>query len=354
MNDDVFMREALRLARKGRGHVAPNPLVGAVIVKNGRAIARGYHRRFGGAHAEVEALARAGLRAKGATLYVNLEPCRHFGKTPPCTEAILRAGITRVVCATRDPNGLAHGGIERLRRAGINVAIGILEKEARALNTPFYTFHEEKRPFITLKFAMSLDGKLGTRTGESKWITSEAARQYARRLRGEHAAVLVGIETVLSDDPRLTARARGSREPLRIVLDSRLRAPPRARVFKDANALVVTTRQAAARRRAAFEARGIRTIVCGGKRVSIPQLLARFYKMNIQSVLVEGGGAVLGSFFDAGLVDRLYAFYGPVLIGGRDAPATGGHGNHSLANALRFRETAVQRFGDSILLIGSR
>ena len=361
--DKVFMREARRLAARGKGRVEPNPMVGAAIVKNGKVITRGWHRRYGASHAEVEALKRAGKRAKGATLFVTLEPCAHWGKTPPCADAVLRAGVSRVVIAARDPNGLARGGVEALRRASTKVSVGILEKEARALNASFYTFHMMKRPFVSLKFAASLDGKLGTRTGESKWLTSEAARRYARRLRGEHTAVLVGVETVLADDPRLTSRTYGLREPLRIVLDSRLRIPLKAHILnerlrksfmRNPGILIATTSRASARKRKALEARGVHTLVCGKTRVSISQLLRELYKMNIQSVLVEGGGSVLGSFLDAGVADKVYAFYGSLLIGGTDAPSIGGRGMRSLVDALRLRAFTIKRFGDSVLILGSR
>ncbi|MBI4079910.1 bifunctional diaminohydroxyphosphoribosylaminopyrimidine deaminase/5-amino-6-(5-phosphoribosylamino)uracil reductase RibD [Candidatus Kaiserbacteria bacterium] len=352
--DEVFMREALRLAKKGQRRTYPNPVVGTVIVKEGRIIARGFHRAFGMPHAEVEALSVVGKRARGATLYTTLEPCSHFGKTPPCADAIVRAGVTRVVSATRDPNGIARGGVEKLRKAGIKVSLGTCEKEARALNNAFFTFHEKGRPFVALKFAASLDGKLATRTGDSKWITNETARRFARALRGEYQAVLVGIETILADNSRLTSRTRGMREPIRIILDSHLRMPRNARVLADMNVIIATTRSASKQKRREFERRGIRVLVYGGGRVPIKRLLASLGKFNIASVLVEGGGSVLGSFLDAGLVDKVYAFYTPILIGGEKAVSIGGLGARVVAGAFQFRNISIERFGDNILIIASR
>ena len=352
--DEFYMREALRLAQRGRGFVNPNPMVGAVIVKNKRIIARGYHRASGMPHAEIEALKKAGKRAKGATLYANLEPCCHFGKTPPCTDAIIRANIGRVVCAARDPNRIARGGIGRLRRAGIDVSVGLLEKEARMINEAFYTFHEKNRPFVALKFAASLDGKLAARTGDSKWITSETARAYARSLRGEYHAVLVGIETVLADNPHLGARAKNRPDPIRIVLDSILRLPMGARILRDGNVIVATTRRAPTQKKNLLETRGIRVLEFSGARISPKNLLASLQKMNVTSVLVEGGGTVLGSFIDAGIADKVYAFYAPILIGGENAATVGGRGVSSIATALRFKKFSTKRFDDTVLIVASK
>ena len=352
-SEEAFMRECLRLAKKGAGFTNPNPMVGAIIVRRGRIIARGYHRAFGHPHAEIEALRAAKGDTKGATLYVNLEPCRHFGKTPPCTDAIIRAKIARVVCAVRDPNSIARGGIGRLRRAGIKVSVGVLKREAVELNETFFTAHKMRRPFIALKFAASLDGKLATRTGDSKWITSEPARAYARRLRGTYQAVVVGVETVIADDPHLGARTKGLPDPLRVILDSTLRIPIDARVLRDPHAVIATTKHASVRKRRLLEDRGIRVLTFTGRRISLKQLLETLWKMNVTSVLVEGGGTVLGSFIDAGIVDKVYAFYAPVLIGGEKAVAICGHGAGKVAGALRFKKSSIHRFNDTILVVGS-
>ena len=352
-SDEAFMREALRLAKKGAGSVNPNPMVGAIIVRRGRIVARGYHRGFGHPHAEIEALRAAKGNAKGATLYVNLEPCRHFGKTPPCTDAIIRAKIGRVVCGMRDPNTAARGGIEILKRSGIKVSVGTLASVARDLNEAFVTFYEKRRPFVALKYAASLDGKLAARTGDSQWITGESARAYARRLRGAHQALVVGVETIIADDPHLGARTKTLPDPLRVVLDSTLRIPLRAKVLRDSNAIVATTNRASAKKKKALEKRGVRVLTFPDKQIAPARLLTALRAMNVISVLVEGGGAVLGSFIDAGIVDKVYAFYAPILIGGEKAVTIGGHGAGRVANALRFKTSSIRRFNDTMLVVGS-
>ncbi|MBI2335133.1 bifunctional diaminohydroxyphosphoribosylaminopyrimidine deaminase/5-amino-6-(5-phosphoribosylamino)uracil reductase RibD, partial [Candidatus Daviesbacteria bacterium] len=269
MNQDLkFLKETLKLAKKGLGRVSPNPMVGAVIVKNGQIIGKGYHKKFGFPHAEIEALKNCRENPRGATMYVNLQPCSHFGKTPPCIDAIIKAGIKKVICCSLDPNPKIHG------KAGIEISAGVLEKEARKLNEAFFTFHEKKRPFIAIKFAASLDGKLATRTGDSKWITNEKAREYARSLRARYQAVLVGKNTFLKDQPHLGVRIKGKKDPLKIVLG--LSINPK----------------------------------------NIQDLLSILYKKEIISVLVEGGGKTLGSFIDAKVVDKVYAFHAPIIIGG--------------------------------------
>src|SRR3989338_3917391 len=317
--DTKYLTLTLELAEKGRGRTFPNPMVGAVVVNRGRIVGQGYHRKAGSAHAEVEALAAAGARARGATLYVNLEPCNHWGRTPPCVDAIIAGKIKRVVCCTRDPHKAARGGVEKLKRAGIAVSVGGLEQEARDLNEAFFTFHEMLRPFVAIKFAASLDGKIATRTGDSKWITNRRARAYARALRGCYQAILVGINTVLKDNPHLGTRKKGKKDPLRIVLDSRLRIPLTARVLRDGNILLITTKRANAKKR---------------------------------RVLVEGGGSVLGSFVGAGLVDKAYIFQAPLIIGGEAKSAIGGRGANKVREALQLTRIEHNTFGDNTLVIG--
>ncbi|MBI2612350.1 bifunctional diaminohydroxyphosphoribosylaminopyrimidine deaminase/5-amino-6-(5-phosphoribosylamino)uracil reductase RibD [Candidatus Kaiserbacteria bacterium] len=351
--DETLMHEALRLAKKGAGWTNPNPMVGAVIVKGTRVTARGFHKRAGKSHAEIEALSEAGEGARGATLYVNLEPCAHFGKTPPCVDAIIQAGIKRVVCATKDPNPRVNGkGITRLRKAGIPVRVGACANEARALNEAFFTFHRKKRPFIGLKYAASLDGKLSTRTGDSKWITNKEARAYARSLRGSYQAVLVGIRTILSDDPHLGVRAQGKRDPLRIILDPDLRIPLSAKVLRDQNVLIAASFGAPRRKKMALEKRGSTILLFKGKGIPLRGLLRELRKRNIVSILVEGGGKTIGSFLDERLLDRVYAFYAPVLIGGKDASTIGGRGVRTLHGASRLNDVSVMRFGDNVLISG--
>ena len=351
--DGKFMSEVLRLAKKGEGKTLSNPMVGAIIVKNGKIIARGYHHGFGKPHAEADVLRKAGKRAKGATLYVNLEPCNHFGKTPPCAPAVISAGIARVVCAARDPNKMAQGGIEALRKAGIKVSLGLCEKEARELNEVFYTFHEKKRPFVSLKYAASLDGKMATYARDSKWITNESARAYARRLRGLHQAVIVGIGTVLADNPHLTARTRGMNEPFRIVLDPDLKIPLHSHILEGGRTIVFVSAHASAKKKKDLERKNVRVITFPGSTAAPARILAELGRLGITSVLVEGGGEVLGSFIDAKLADKVYAFFAPVLIGGRGAVTIGGKGAKTVSEALHFKNISVSRFGDNLLVIGS-
>jgi diaminohydroxyphosphoribosylaminopyrimidine deaminase/5-amino-6-(5-phosphoribosylamino)uracil reductase len=352
MKDEQWMHEALELAKKGEGWTLPNPMVGAIVVKNGKRVGAGYHARAGARHAECVALEKAGARARGATLYTTLEPCAHYGKTPPCVDAIIRAGISRVVCATHDPHPQARGGARKLRAAGIKVAIGVCNKEAHVLNEAFFAYQKNKRPFVSIKFAASLDGKLATRTRNSKWITNDKARAFARYLRGTHQALVVGIETVLADDPHLGARTKGLPDPIRVILDSRLRIPLNAQVLRDKNVVIATTGRAPASKKRALEKRGIRVLTFRGTSVPPRQLLTELGKLNLVSVLVEGGGSVIGSFLDARVVDKVYACFAPLLIGGDTAISIGGKGVARVADALRLKEVSVRYFGDNILLSG--
>jgi diaminohydroxyphosphoribosylaminopyrimidine deaminase / 5-amino-6-(5-phosphoribosylamino)uracil reductase len=324
------MARAIQLAGRADYRTSPNPMVGAVVLDaTGAAAGEGYHVRAGEAHAEVMALRAAGDRARAGTLYVTLEPCAHHGRTPPCVDAIVAAGLRRVVVAMPDPDHKVAGrGVGRLREAGIEVEVGAMEAEARRLNA-FYVKHRTSgRPFVSVKFAASLDGRIATRTGDSRWITGEAARAHAHRLRHQHDAILVGVGTVVRDDPELTARFPGARQPTKVVLEGGRRTPPGARVRQGAPLLVDDGRD-------------------------LPGLLDRLGRMDLLSVLVEGGAAVHGSFFDHGLVDRVYAYLSPTIIGGADAPgAVGGSGPASIARALRLANVEVARLGDDLLISG--
>ncbi len=358
MPDDAkWMAQALALAERGRGKVEPNPMVGCVIVKAGKLIGKGYHRRFGGPHAEPNALADAGAKAKGATVYVNLEPCAHYGKTPPCVDALIKAEVAKVVFAVRDPNPPTNGkGARKLRRAGIEVVERVLAEEAAELNAAFLKWITAGRPLVTLKWAMSLDGKIATRTGDSKWITGEAARRYAHKLRAWNQAILVGVGTVLQDDPLLTCRIPGGRDPIRIVLDSKLRTPLDSQLVQtagDAPVIIATLRSAAKTKRQKLVQAGVEVINVRSKRkrIDLASLLDALGRRGISTLLVEGGSEVHGAFADAGLVDRVAAFVAPKLIGGADAkPAVAGLGAKLVADGLGLRSVSQKRLGDDLLI----
>jgi diaminohydroxyphosphoribosylaminopyrimidine deaminase / 5-amino-6-(5-phosphoribosylamino)uracil reductase len=341
--DDGWMRQALDLAVRGSGETNPNPLVGCVLVKAGRVVGEGYHARLGGPHAEVVALERAGSRARGATLYVNLEPCAHQGRTPPCAARLVTAGLARVVAAVKDPNPLVAGrGFRLLRESGIRLETGVLRAEARALNEAFFVAAASPRPFVLLKAALTLDGRIATRTGDSKWITSPAQRREARKLRRLHDAVAVGIGTVLADDPLLLPVPRVHRAFHRIVFDSRLRLPLGSWLVRstDQGPVWVLCREAEPRKRRRLEKRGVRVLVCPARqgRVSLAPALKALRRRGIWTLMVEGGSELLGAFLAEGLLDRVALFRAPILLGGRESqPAFGGRGPASLAGALRLR-----------------
>lgn len=327
------MHRALEICLRGEGFVEPNPMVGCVIVRNRKIVGEGWHRKYGGPHAEVYALKQAGAKARDATAYVTLEPCCHFGKTPPCADALIAAGIRRVIAAVRDPNPKVAGkGFARLRRAGIRVEIGLLEGEARQVLAPFITCQTEKRPYVILKWAQSIDGKIATRTGDSKWITCEESRRAGHALRARVDAVVVGIGTVLADDPELTARmVAPKRIATRVVLDPRARTPLKStlvRTSRETPTLIVcgppVRREIGAftRRVSALERAGCHVLVERplDSRNLIPTLLQNLFERGMTNILVEGGGRVLGAFFECGLADEAHVFVAPTLIGGAAAP----------------------------------
>lgn len=342
---------AIELASGADYRTSPNPMVGAVVLDSeGHVVGEGYHRGPGTPHAEEEALAVAADRALGGTLYVNLEPCVHAHRTPSCVEAVIDAGIHRVIVSMIDPDERVRGaGIRLLEAAGIDTAVGAHDERARRLNE-FYIKHRlTGRPFVTAKFAMSLDGKIATRTGEARWVTGELARAHGHRLRHQHDAVLVGINTVVADDPELTARLDGqeARQPLRIVLDSQLRIRKSARVV-GTNTLIATTRTG---RVGAAEV--LRLPAAPDGRVSLPALLDELGNRKVLSVLVEGGGEVLAAFFAEELVDKVYTYIAPMLIGGRDAIGPlGGKGVERIADGPRLRDVDFTRLGDDLLVSG--
>lgn len=360
--DQRHMARALELAARGAWRVAPNPKVGAVIVKAGAVIGEGWHPEHGGPHAEVEAFAKLeGHDARGATLYVTLEPCGAFeGKlTPPCVDRVLGSGIARIVVAQRDPNPSVDGrSLERLERAGIEVRVGVLEDEARALNGPFNKWMSDSGTYVTAKWAMSLDGKIASRSGHSKWISGETSRRRAHALRGEVDAVLVGVNTVLADDPLLTRRDAEGRDPARVVVDSALRIPLESQLVKTAResaVLIVATEDAPDDKVAALRQRGVGVIkVCPeGTRVDPTALLDALARRGFQHVLVEGGGELLGSFFAHDLVDRVVCFVAPKIVGGDRAPGPARfEGVADITQALKLVRLRAEPCGEDVLLEG--
>ncbi|MBP1685329.1 MAG: riboflavin biosynthesis protein RibD [Deltaproteobacteria bacterium] len=354
--DARFMRVALRLARRGVGRTSPNPPVGAVIVAKSAIVGRGYHRKAGEPHAEVAALRDAGGHARGGTLYVTLEPCAHHGRTPPCTDAIIAAGLRRVVVGTCDPNPSVCGdGTGKLRQAGIHVTTGMEQAACDALIAAFRKHITTGMPWVTLKLAASLDGRIATVTGESRWITGADSRRFVHRLRAEHDAVLVGAETVRHDDPALTCRMRGGRNPLRVVLDGRLRIPLQAQVLTTTDAaetLVVAGRGAPARKGRSIEALGASVLRLPDRagRIPLSQLLRALGRRGVLSVLIEGGASVAAAAIAARVVDRVLIFYAPTFIGGDGRPMLGPIGVRRLATAPSLRPPRLRRFATDVLV----
>lgn len=360
--DERFMHRALALARRGRGTTSPNPMVGAVVVREGRVVGEGFHRVAGGPHAEVRAIEAAGERARGAELYVTLEPCNHLGRTPPCTQKILAAGIRRVVIAVRDPNPrVPGGGADFLAARGVEVVLGVLEEAAARLNEAFFKHCRTGRPFVTVKCAATLDGRIATRTGDARWITGERARARVHELRHAADAILVGVGTVVADDPQLTTRRAGGRagkDPLRIVLDPRLRIPPQARVLNHrstADTLVVAAEGVPAARRNEIERPGVRVIECPapGGRIDWAALLAQLGALGVTALLIEGGSRVFASAFRAGIVDKACFFIAPILFAGDDGvPVCSGPGVDTVDMAIRLRRTQMRRYGEDLMIAG--
>lgn len=379
-SDEMFMARALELAAMGRNRTKSNPMVGAVIVKDGKVIGEGYHRYFGGPHAEIEAIGAACEVVKGSTMYVSLEPCCHQGKTPACTSKIIEMGVSRVVIASVDPNPLVAGkGIELLKRASINVDIGLMDKEQKALNEKFIHFITKKRPFVMMKSAISLDGKIATRTGDSKWISSEEVRAFTRKMRGEYQAIMVGINTVIADDPRLTA-AEGDENPLKIVVDSKLKIPLDSYVVKNAKKeplFIITTEHCDKEKKRNLENLGVEVMEIapqGAKREEVPPLglssaagltqtkeenrridlgtaMAELGKKGISSIFLEGGGGLNYSMVSEGLVNKFLFVVSPKIIGGKKAlTAVEGEGFEKVSDAVKLRDMKAKSFGDEIII----
>ncbi len=359
--DHYFMNMALELAERAKGYTSPNPMVGAVVVKNGVAVGRGYHEFVGGPHAEVNAINDAGQLAKGASLYVTLEPCNHTGRTPPCTQKILESGIKNVVVAMEDPNpGVTGGGIQMLRKHGVEVSIGIEEIQARRLNEAYIKYVGSGRPFVVCKCAATLDGRIATRTGDSKWVTGPHSRKFVHMLRHSLDGIMVGIETVRTDDPSLTARLenRKGKDPVRIILDTQLSISENARVFQvesEAKTIIVTSDSVSSEKKSRLADKGALVLESPVKkgRIDLELLMDVLGKMEITSLLIEGGSRVMASAFASGIVDKVYFFYAPKILGGNDGiPICQGTGPSLMSQAILVKDISVHRFDDDILIEG--
>jgi diaminohydroxyphosphoribosylaminopyrimidine deaminase/5-amino-6-(5-phosphoribosylamino)uracil reductase len=360
-SDQQWMERALELAERGRAYVEPNPLVGAVVVHQDKVVGEGWHEKYGQPHAEINALAAAGDAARGATLYVSLEPCCHHGKTPPCTDAILRAGIRRVIVAMLDPYPAVSGrGVHLLRESGVRVDTGLCEEPAQRLNAPYLKLVTAHRPYVHAKWAMTLDGKIATRTGDSKWISNDRSRQLVHLLRGRMDAIVTGIGTVLADDPLLTARPPGPRTATRIVLDSSLRLPANSRLAttaRDAPVLIATTRDRTEDLASVVRELGceILSVETANGKPSVTDLLTELGKRRFTNLLIEGGMQVLGSFLDAGAIDEVHVFIAPLLFGGAAAKTPiGGLGVDRLVDALTLTDWKMERIDDNCYFHGRR
>jgi diaminohydroxyphosphoribosylaminopyrimidine deaminase/5-amino-6-(5-phosphoribosylamino)uracil reductase len=353
------MARAIEEASRARGRTSPNPMVGAVLTRDGEIIGTGFHPEAGEDHAEIRALDAVSGSAEGATMYVNLEPCCHHGRTPPCTESLIQAGVHRVVVAMEDPDPRVSGqGLEALRQAGIEVEVGILEEEARELNRAYLTSVAEDRPFVALKYAMTADGKIATTTGESKWITGETSRRRVHTFRDEYDAVLVGKGTLLADDPRLTCRIDEGRDPVRAAIDMRLEAPPESRLFdskrSEAQTVVYCGPGASSDKRRALADRGVDIVQVGVDaegRAQLEDVVEDLHGRDLLSLMVEGGGGLAASLIDQNLVDRVYAFVAPKIAGGETAVTpVEGDGVESMADARQLEPVGIDRFDGDVML----
>jgi diaminohydroxyphosphoribosylaminopyrimidine deaminase/5-amino-6-(5-phosphoribosylamino)uracil reductase len=361
MDDRHFMNMALDLAAKGQGFTSPNPMVGAVVVKDDQVVGRGYHKIAGGSHAEVNALEAAGEFAKGATLYVTLEPCNHTGRTPPCTRKILELGVAHVVAAMKDPNPkVAGNGAEFLKQNGVQVTTGVCEAQAQQLNEAFVKYVRTGRPFVMAKCAATLDGRIATRTGDSRWVTGEPARRYVHQLRHGTDAIMVGINTIRNDDPSLTTRLPGMQgsDPARVILDTHLTISPDARVLQQASAaptILVAGLPVAGNKKRAAEKAGARVLEVALKNdlIDMNALMEQLGAMELTSLLIEGGSRVLASAFNRAVVDKVFFFYAPKILGGDDGvPICSGPGAKLMGECIGIRDIAVHRLGDDVLIEG--
>lgn len=356
MNHEEYMRKALELAERAYGFVNPNPMVGAVIVKDGEIIGQGWHEEYGSLHAERNAIAACTVPPIGGALYVTLEPCCHYGKTPPCTDAVIESGIDKVVVGARDPNPLVAGkGIEKLRQHGIEVTEGILERECMEQNKVFFHYITKKTPYVILKYAMTMDGKTASYTGESKWITGEEARHNVHKDRRRYSAVMVGVGTVLADDPLLTCRIEGGRNPVRIICDTNLRTPITSQIVATANQIptIIATAETDVDKQSRYLENGCRimTVSKTSGNIDLKELMIKLGEEKIDSVLIEGGGTLGWSAVSSGIVNKVQAYIAPKLLGGRDAKTpVMGEGIKSPHDALTLKNTRIIRLGGDILI----
>jgi len=353
--DESYMKRALALGRRGIGKTAPNPAVGCVVVRDGRIVGTGWHRKAGGPHAEIHALEMAGPASQGADVYVTLEPCCHTGKTPPCSQALIKAGVKRVIAGMGDPNPLvAGGGLAELKEAGIEVVCGVLEEECRAINRPFIKHVTTGMPYVTYKCAMTLDGKIATSTGESRWISGEDSRRHVHRMRAGMDAVMVGVDTVIADNPELTVRHIRGRNPLRVIVDSHLRTPESARVLDGrlASRTIIATTESDPRMHLRYLRQGASVLVCEqhGGRVSMDDMLQKLGAMGVQSILLEGGGRLAGGLLERGLIDEFVFFMAPKILGSDGFSPFGLAGATSMEQAHRLIFTQVGRSGADIVI----
>jgi diaminohydroxyphosphoribosylaminopyrimidine deaminase/5-amino-6-(5-phosphoribosylamino)uracil reductase len=358
-----YMEQAISLARLALGQTSPNPAVGAVVVKDDGVVGQGYTQPAGSWHAEIVALNQAGEKARDATMYVTLEPCCHYGRTPPCTRALIAAGIREVHLSMIDPNPIVSGrGKEELEKAGVITYLGEHEAEAREITEAYAKYITTGMPFVTVKFAASLDGKIATKSGDSKWISGDESRRYAHNLRYTSDAIMAGVNTVLADDPYLTARSCGGRggtvrkQPLRVIVDGKARTPPMAQVFKQPGKTVLALgRSATAEEKRVFSQVGAELIELpsAGERVDLEKLFHTLGERGITSVLVEGGGVLIGSLFDSGLVDKVIAFIAPIVIGGKEAKTpVSGKGVDKVVDSLKLERVKVEKSGEDVLVSG--
>lgn len=359
MQDNLFMKRAIELAKRGVGKVNPNPMVGAVIVKNGKIIGEGYHMEYGKEHAEVNAIKSAKEDVSDSTIYVTLEPCSHYGKQPPCAYKIVESNIKKVVIGSLDPNPLVSGrGIKILKDAGIDVVTGVMEDECLKLNEVFMKYISKKKPFVAMKCAMSLDGKIATKLGESKWISSKESRELVQKLRNKYTGIMVGINTVIKDNPRLTCRLEDGRSPVRIVIDSNLRIPNDSNIVKTANkvkTIVATTKGASKAKISDLKNKNVEVIITenSDSKVNLNELMSKLYEKQIDGILLEGGGTLNYSALEEGIVDKVLFFIAPIIIGGtKSICPVSGDGINKLNEAFKINNLSCSNIGQDILIEG--